>query len=115
VLSTFLTDSYYEKAGQTLCRFLNLLNETDPEFAAKLAIFARNECGMRLVSHVIAAKTARLVKGKNWVRRFIKNVVRRPDDAIEILAFYLNVFGRPVPNSLKKGPAFCCLKKNFLR
>jgi 60 kDa SS-A/Ro ribonucleoprotein len=30
-------------------------------------------------------------------------VVRRPDDATEILAYYLANFGKPLPNSLKKG------------
>jgi hypothetical protein len=30
-------------------------------------------------------------------------VVRRPDDAIEILAYYLAVYNKPIPNALKKG------------
>ena len=29
--------------------------------------------------------------------------MHRPDDALEILAYQLSVYGRPVPNSLKKG------------
>ena len=29
--------------------------------------------------------------------------MRRPDDMTEILAYYLNKYGKPVPNSLKKG------------
>jgi len=112
VLSTFLNDSYYESANGTLARLLALLNGEDSKFAAKLALFARNECGMRTVTNVIAAMVAKLVKGENWVRRFIAAVVRRPDDAVEILACYISLFGKPVPNSLKKGLGDAIVKFN---
>jgi hypothetical protein len=103
VLATFLMDTYYESADDTLQRLVRLVRSEDPKFAAKLALFARNECGMRSASHVIAAETAGRVKGESWVRSFLEKVVRRPDDAVEILAYYMREHGKPVPNAIKKG------------
>lgn len=103
VLATFFTDTFYESANETLDRLVRLLRSEDPKFAAKLALFARNECGMRSASHVIAAETAGRVKGESWVRGFLEKVVRRPDDAVEILAYYMREHGKPVPNAIKKG------------
>ncbi len=58
---------------------------------------------MRSVSHLVAGELAKSVKGAPWTKRFYDQVVRRPDDAVEILGYYLAVYGRPVPNALKKG------------
>ncbi|MFT5855894.1 MAG: 60 kDa SS-A/Ro ribonucleoprotein, partial [Verrucomicrobiales bacterium] len=73
------------------------------EFVAKAAIYARNEAGMRSVSHLVASDLAHQVKGVDWTKRFFDKVVRRPDDVLEILACYMTLYGKPLPNSLKKG------------
>ncbi|MEM7015062.1 MAG: TROVE domain-containing protein, partial [Verrucomicrobiota bacterium] len=46
---------------------------------------------------------AHQVKGQDWTKRFIDRVVCRADDPLEILAYYLAVYGKPLPNALKKG------------
>lgn len=58
---------------------------------------------MRSVSHLVAGELAHSVKGEKWTKRFYEKVVRRPDDVLEILAYYLATHGRPLPNALKKG------------
>ena len=57
---------------------------------------------MRSVSHVIAGYLANTPEGKPFVKRTVKNIILRGDDATEILSFYLSTFGKPIPNSLRK-------------
>lgn len=105
LLTSFVQDQYYRSGEDGLARLRELLNEVDPVFAAKAAIYARNEFGMRTISHVVAGELAGRVKGAQWTKRFYDYVVRRPDDMTEILAYYLIQNGKPIPNSLKKGLA----------
>lgn len=105
LLTSFLQDQHYRSGNATLLRIKELVAATDPLFAAKAAVFARNEFGMRSVSHTVAGELAKLVKGASWTRAFFNKVVRRPDDVTEILAYYLATYGRPIPNALKRGLA----------
>lgn len=104
MLTSMFQPQYYQKPDAQLNRLRELvLTKVEPRFAAKTALYARKEAGMRSVSHVAAAELAHAVKGQEWMARFLEKVVHRPDDALEILAYYLAVHGRPIPNSLKKG------------
>ena len=58
---------------------------------------------MRSVAHVLTAYLAHEPGGKAFVRDTVRGVCLRGDDLTEILSFYLATFGKPVPNSLKKG------------
>jgi len=83
-------------------RLITTIN--DDLFVAKAAVYARNQYGMRSVSHYVASQIARRQKGAKWTKHFYRTVVRRPDDATEILAAYIALHGRKgLPNSLKKG------------
>ena len=84
---------------KTICRVI----EQDADFVSRLAVFARREFNMRSVSHVLTAYLAHEPKGKPYARRTIDGIVLRGDDATELLAFYLSTFGKPIPNSLRKG------------
>ena len=103
LITTFLEDEFYRKEKATVARIRELMGKVEPEFSAKAALYARNTHGMRSVSHLVAGEIAKGVKGRTWTKTFFDRVVRRPDDALEILGYYLAVHGRPVPNSLKKG------------
>lgn len=104
LLTTFLEDEFYRTEQQTMQRLRALIVQiNEPRFIAKAALYARNTCGMRSVSHLVAGELAKSVKGEPWTKGFYDKVVRRPDDALEILGYYLAVHGRPIPNSLKKG------------
>jgi len=105
LLTSFVQDQYYRSAGQTQTELKDLIAKVDPKFAAKAAIFARNEFGMRSITHIVGAEVPARVKGEKWTKNFVDKVIRRPDDATEILAYYLANYGKPVPNSLKKGLA----------
>lgn len=104
LLTTFLEDEFYRTEQQTTEKIRELIAKVgDPRFVAKAALYARNTHGMRSVSHLVAGELAKSVKGERWTKSFYAQVVRRPDDVMETLAYYLAVYGRPVPNSLKKG------------
>lgn len=104
VLTSFFNESkFYGDNSEDLVETLKRVIEKDPGFVSNLAIFARKEFNMRSVSHVLAGYLAHEPSGKPYVRRTLKNIILRGDDATEILAFYLNTFGKPIPNSLRKG------------
>ncbi|MCL2387596.1 MAG: TROVE domain-containing protein [Defluviitaleaceae bacterium] len=104
VLTTFFGEpKFYGKTDHEIVTTARTLAKLEPEFVAKLAVFARREFNMRSVSHVLAAVLAREPKGKEFVRRLIPAIALRADDVTEILSAYLHFYGKPIPNSLKKG------------
>ena len=105
LLTSMLQNRYYENASEQLTRVRELIGKVDPKFAAKAAVYARNEFGLRSISHVAASEIINQVKGRSWTKDFIQAVVRRPDDMTEIMAYHLATYGKPVPNALKKGLA----------
>ena len=105
LLTSFVQDQYYRSASDGINRVKALVKACDKEFCAKAAIYARNEFGMRSISHVVAGEIAKQVKGKEWTKRFFDKVVYRVDDITEILSYYKGEYKKPLPNSLKKGLA----------
>ena len=106
VLTSFIQKSYYESENEVLGRIKSALEQVDPLFAAKLAIYTRTEANMRSSSHVLAGELARKLSGKEWATRFYEKIVVRPDDMAEILGYYqlINKGGKiKLPNSMKKG------------
>ena len=109
-MTTFLSgDHYYETEKEVVNRIVSKLNEVDPLFAAKLALYVRNEGNLRSVSHLIAATIAKRASGTEWSKRFYNKIVVRPDDMSEILSAYAvqNKMDlkkiRKIPNAIKKG------------
>lgn len=117
ILTSLLKDQFYRSGEQSLQELVNLVQNVSPEFAAKCAIFARHKFGIRSVSHVIGALLPNLVKGQPicynkkkdpiFPRDFVRNIVRRPDDMLEIMSFHflLKDKDEAIPNSLKRGLA----------
>jgi hypothetical protein len=106
LLTSFIKDKYYRCADDTIKRLIELTESIpDKKFIAKTAIYARNEFGMRSVSHLVAGEVARLVKGQQWTKRFFDKVIHRVDDITETLAYYLDRYRKPIPNAMKKGLA----------
>ena len=103
LLTSFVKDQFYKSADEGVANVKKLLAKIDPLFSAKAAVYARTKFGMRSISHIVAGELLKLVKGEEWTKRFIDKVVFRPDDMTEILSYYMKNYGKPVPNSLKKG------------
>ncbi len=104
ILTSFVQEQFYRTEKQTVERLYDLIEAMgDKKFAAKAAIYARNEFGMRSITHLLAATLGFTVKKETWTKSFFEKVVRRPDDITEILACYMSNFGKPIPNAMKKG------------
>ena len=109
VMTTFLQGEYYEKEATKIARIQELLKKVDPLFAAKLAIYARNEGNLRSVIHFVAAEIAKYVSGTDWGKRFYNRIVVRPDDMSEIVSAYAHINGMSqkdiskIPNAMKGG------------
>jgi hypothetical protein len=105
LLTSFVQDSYYEKANTQINRLSEVLGKVNPKFAAKAAVYARNEFGMRSISHVLSVELVKYASGQPWAKNFFNEVVRRPDDMTEIVSYYFSKGNKKLPNSLKKGLA----------
>lgn len=106
--SNFIEDKYYESANSGLERFVEdyaELCKQDTDLAINICLFTRNEMLMRSTSYVMAAELARNVKGDPRIKDVIKSICWTPRDMKEILAYHLNTYGKPIPNSMKKGLA----------
>ena len=106
VLTSFFNEQkFYGDNSDEIKETLKRVIKKDPEFVSKLAVFARREFNMRSISHVMTAYLAHEVEGKQYVRQTVQGVAIRGDDVTEIMAAYISEFGKPIPNSLKKGIA----------
>lgn len=103
ILTTFMKDGFYRTEAATVARIRELMLKVPTEFAAKTALYARHEHGIRSATHFIAAEIAKHTKGAAWTRKFFGDIVRRPDDILEILACYVAQYKKPIPNSMRRG------------
>jgi 60 kDa SS-A/Ro ribonucleoprotein len=88
VATAGLNDQFYEKAADKLARLRTLLAATDPVFAAKLAIYAREKMYLRSIPLVMAVELAKQQSGKALVGKLTEKVVQRADEITELLAYY---------------------------
>lgn len=103
VLTSFVKNQFYKSADTSIEELKELISKEDKLFVAKLALYARKEFGLRSISHVMAGELARHVKGQEWTKKFFNEVIYRPDDMTEILAYYYANVAKTEPNALKKG------------
>ncbi|MEO1263093.1 MAG: TROVE domain-containing protein [Bacteroidota bacterium] len=103
LLTSFAQDQYYRKAEDTFKDLVKALKKINPLFAAKAAVYARTEFGMRSITHVLAVELAAYVAGQPWAKGFYNKIVKRPDDMLEIAAYFKTQGGKGLPNAMKKG------------
>ncbi|MFK7106757.1 TROVE domain-containing protein [Flavobacterium oreochromis] len=88
VVTTGLNDVTYEKSNDRLQRIQQLITKCDPEFAAKLAIYVRNQMYMRSIPMVLTVELAKQSQGTSIVKNTVQGVVKRADEITELLAYY---------------------------
>lgn len=109
VMTTMLSDSYYEKEKDKVNRIKDLMDQVDPYFAAQTALYVRKEGKLRSVTHLMASVLASKASGKEWASRFYNKIVMRPDDMSEILGCYAALNDknpkklRGISSAIKKG------------
>jgi len=106
VLTSFFNENkFYGDNSQDILNTVRNVIKTEAKFVANLCIYARNEMHLRTISHVLVSELAKSTEGKEYVTKTLNKIIERPDDMTEVLAYYLNTYGKPIPNSVKKGLA----------
>ncbi|WPO83481.1 TROVE domain-containing protein [Chryseobacterium sp. JJR-5R] len=88
VVTTGLSNTSYEKGNDRLTRIQSLIQKNDPEFVAKLAVYARKEMYLRSIPLVLTTELAKQVSGTDLVSKTVDGVVQRADEIMELLAYY---------------------------
>ncbi len=94
VVTTFVHDSFYEKAPARVDRLRALIGQCEAAFVARLAVYAREQMNLRTVPLVLVVELAHIASGSDLVRRTVARVVQRPDEITELLALYALANGR---------------------
>ncbi len=78
--------------------------DENPEWVLKFACYLRNVENIRTTPQVIIARAARheMVRGTGLIMKYGPDVMKRIDETTVVLAYYIEKFGKPIPNSLKK-------------
>lgn len=104
LMGSYLEPQFYESRNVQMERFVELTNKIGEkygaEFAAKAAMFARDDLGMRSVSQFVAA-ILNSQKFENK-RAFFRNFCVRPDDVAEIFAA-IDALGEKRSHALVRG------------
>lgn len=104
LLTSFVSDKFYESSDDQLTRLQNLVAAIpDKKFIGQAAIYARTQFGMRSITHALIGELVNQVKGQEWLKNAVQKTIFRPDDMMEMVSYYFNKYGKPMPNSLKKG------------
>lgn len=88
VVTTTLSDKFYETGGERLQRIQALVAQVSPQFVAQLAVYAREAMYLRSVPLVLAVELAKVHRGDDLVSRLVARVVQRADEITELLALY---------------------------
>lgn len=76
----------------------------DPEATLKEAVRLRTEENIRTTPQVIMVRAANheKVRGTGLISKYASQILQRTDEASVQLAYQIQVFGKPIPNALKK-------------
>lgn len=103
VLTSFFNEQkYYGDTSNELVKLAEKVATHDPQFVSNLARYVRKEIHLRSIAHVLTCIVANVVESKPFIADTVIDIVERADDITEILACYILMYGKPIPNGLKK-------------
>lgn len=88
VVTSSLSDKFYEPEDKQTKRIAELIGKVSAEFVAKLAIYTRTEMHLRSVLLLLIVLLAKAHRGDNLVAKTIERVVLRADEIMELLMCY---------------------------
>jgi TROVE domain. len=88
VVTSSLNNKFYETASERLETLRNMIKENDPQFVARLAVYAREQMNMRSIPLVLAVELAKVHTGDSLVNRMTTRIIQRADEITELLAYY---------------------------
>ena len=128
MMLTGINDKFYESGQEQIDRLRSLLGLCEPEFVAKLCVYARTKGHMRTAPIVLLVEFIKSLKNrpaeyKHLIAPAIAGTIQRADEVTEFLAYwsYTGAYtkGKPelnklssLPNQLKKGIAKAMNKFN---
>jgi len=102
--TTFVAEpTYYEL--DDVKEIIEMCQKDKSEFILQLAAYARNELYLRSAPTLLLVIAANINETKPLVRKYATKIIKRVDQMTEALAMQLALFGKPIPNSLKKAIA----------
>jgi 60 kDa SS-A/Ro ribonucleoprotein len=102
VVTAGLSDTFYEKGDTRIERIQALMLKNDPEYVAKLAVYARTAMYLRSVPLMLAVELAKAQSGNPVVAAAVRGVVKRADEITELLAYYQRANNRTDLKKLNK-------------
>jgi hypothetical protein len=107
VLGAFWNEDLFYVGGKPLAddtiADIKKVASVDPKFPLQLAAYARNELYLRTTPQVILVVCANIPACKPFIREYAPKIIKRADELAAVTAFQLTQYGKPIPNSLKKG------------
>ena len=106
VINNLIEDTYYESGEESLEKVekrFEAVAEEDPEFALKLADYARNEEYLRDISQVLLVLAANHENTVEYVGEYAPRIISRADELCNVMAIQTELFGKPMPSELLNG------------
>ena len=88
VVTSALSDKFYESNDERMERIAALIRQVDPQFVAKLAVYTRTQMNLRSIPMLLIVELAKIHNGDSLVRRTIEQCVLRADEIMELLMCY---------------------------
>lgn len=99
-----VVDSNSASPAKALEAAIDAAIEHDIEATLRVAASLRQDDNIRTTPQVILVRAAnhKSSKGTGLIRRYAPEIIKRPDEPAVQMAYQLNVYRKPIPNSLKK-------------
>ncbi len=101
-VTSIIEATYYEDENRRQKRIQELMKKVSPEFVAKLAVYVRLQMHLRTVPILLSVELAKVSQGNSLVRKTIEKIVVRPDEIVEVLAYYQKSNARTGTKQLNK-------------
>lgn len=88
VVTSALSDKFYESNDERMDRIATLIRQVDPQFVAKLAVYTRTQMNLRSIPLFLIVELAKIHNGDSLVKRTIEQCVLRADEIMELLMCY---------------------------
>jgi hypothetical protein len=94
-----------DQANEIISTAMAVAVSSNPRDLWVISRWAREELHMRTTPNILAAVGCHMNETKQWARKYLLSLARRGDEPVQIFSAYLALFGKPLPNSLKRGLA----------
>ena len=88
VVTSSLSNKFYETAKEQINRMSTLISKCDHMFVAQLAVYARQQMNLRSIPLFLVVELSKIHSGDNLISRTIDKIVLRADEIMELLICY---------------------------